>query len=213
MSTSADAPSGTPGSSPDQPIDSPSGWVKEHIDRYVATDGKDGHEWNGTTATSSCPWRLDDVPAIVAAMHFGGADEIYILGGVQAVCAMAVGTADPAGTELVDQAIVRDFGSKPIRCCMPRTTTVPFSCRTIETGLSVVSAPFLKNPPTPPKAEGDKPAPPQTEDLGTIKTTVAEMSDMLRRLIGENIELAGATRMEAGEGERPDHAKKGWSFR
>ena len=50
MSTPADAPSGTPGSSPDQPIDSPSGWVKEHIDRYVATDGKDGHEWNGTTA-------------------------------------------------------------------------------------------------------------------------------------------------------------------
>jgi deazaflavin-dependent oxidoreductase (nitroreductase family) len=50
MSTPADAPSGTPGSSPDQPIDSPSGWVKEHIDRYVATDGKDGHEWNGTSA-------------------------------------------------------------------------------------------------------------------------------------------------------------------
>ncbi len=50
MSTPADAPAGTPGSSPDQPIDSPSGWVKEHIDRYVATDGKDGHEWNGTTA-------------------------------------------------------------------------------------------------------------------------------------------------------------------
>ncbi len=31
--------------------------------------------------------------ATVAAMHFAGADEIYILGGVQAVAAMAVGTA------------------------------------------------------------------------------------------------------------------------
>src|SRR6478672_8008652 len=31
--------------------------------------------------------------ATVAAMALGGADEIYILGGVQAVCAMAVGTA------------------------------------------------------------------------------------------------------------------------
>jgi sulfopropanediol 3-dehydrogenase len=31
-------------------------------------------------------------PAIVAAMHFGGADEIYVLGGVQAVAAMALGT-------------------------------------------------------------------------------------------------------------------------
>src|SRR5437660_1087081 len=30
-------------------------------------------------------------PAIVAAMHFGGADEIYVLGGVQAVGAMALG--------------------------------------------------------------------------------------------------------------------------
>ncbi len=30
--------------------------------------------------------------ATVCAMHFGGADEIYILGGVQAVCAMAIGT-------------------------------------------------------------------------------------------------------------------------
>ncbi|MGB3833136.1 MAG: histidinol dehydrogenase [Mesorhizobium sp.] len=31
-------------------------------------------------------------PAIVAAMHMGGADEIYVLGGVQAVGAMALGT-------------------------------------------------------------------------------------------------------------------------
>jgi sulfopropanediol 3-dehydrogenase len=31
-------------------------------------------------------------PAIVAAMHFGGADEIYVLGGVQAIGAMALGT-------------------------------------------------------------------------------------------------------------------------
>ena len=31
-------------------------------------------------------------PAIVAAMHFAGADEILVLGGVQAVAAMAVGT-------------------------------------------------------------------------------------------------------------------------
>src|SRR6202041_3732400 len=31
-------------------------------------------------------------PAIVAAMHYGGADEIYVLGGVQAIAAMALGT-------------------------------------------------------------------------------------------------------------------------
>ncbi len=32
-------------------------------------------------------------PAVIAAMHFGGADEIFVLGGVQAVAMMAAGTA------------------------------------------------------------------------------------------------------------------------
>ncbi|MEU6020587.1 nitroreductase family deazaflavin-dependent oxidoreductase [Micromonospora sp. NPDC048871] len=32
-------------STSEQVLDSPSGWVAEHIDRYVATDGKQGHEW------------------------------------------------------------------------------------------------------------------------------------------------------------------------
>ncbi|MCK2244015.1 MULTISPECIES: nitroreductase family deazaflavin-dependent oxidoreductase [unclassified Crossiella] len=32
-----------------EPIDSPTGWVREHIDRYVSSDGVQGHEWNGTT--------------------------------------------------------------------------------------------------------------------------------------------------------------------
>lgn len=27
--------------------DSPTGWVREHIERYVATDGVEGHLWNG----------------------------------------------------------------------------------------------------------------------------------------------------------------------
>jgi sulfopropanediol 3-dehydrogenase len=38
------------------------------------------------------PYRGAPHPAIVAAMHFGGADEIFVLGGVQAVAAMALGT-------------------------------------------------------------------------------------------------------------------------
>ncbi len=38
------------------------------------------------------PFKGGAHPAIVAAMHFGGADEIYVLGGVQAVAAMALGT-------------------------------------------------------------------------------------------------------------------------
>lgn len=27
--------------------DSPTEWVRDHIDRYVKTDGADGHDWNG----------------------------------------------------------------------------------------------------------------------------------------------------------------------
>jgi sulfopropanediol 3-dehydrogenase len=38
------------------------------------------------------PYRGAPHPAIVAAMHCGGADEIFVLGGVQAVAAMALGT-------------------------------------------------------------------------------------------------------------------------
>lgn len=38
------------------------------------------------------PFKGKPNPAVVAAMHFGGADEIHILGGIQAVGAMAIGT-------------------------------------------------------------------------------------------------------------------------
>ena len=40
-------------------------------------------------------------PAIVAAMHLGGADEIYALGGMQAVGAMALGTATIAPVDML----------------------------------------------------------------------------------------------------------------
>jgi sulfopropanediol 3-dehydrogenase len=40
-------------------------------------------------------------PAIVAAMHLGGADEIYAIGGVQAVAAMALGTETIAPVDMI----------------------------------------------------------------------------------------------------------------
>ena len=40
-------------------------------------------------------------PAIVAAMHMGGADEILVLGGVQAVGAMALGTESIEGVDML----------------------------------------------------------------------------------------------------------------
>ncbi|MCY6383712.1 histidinol dehydrogenase [Hoeflea prorocentri] len=38
------------------------------------------------------PFRGEPNPAVIAAMHLGGAHEIYVLGGIQAVGAMAIGT-------------------------------------------------------------------------------------------------------------------------
>jgi sulfopropanediol 3-dehydrogenase len=47
------------------------------------------------------PFKGGPHPAIVAAMHLGGADEIYVLGGVQAVAAMALGTASIGAVDMI----------------------------------------------------------------------------------------------------------------
>jgi len=47
------------------------------------------------------PFKGGPHPAIVAAMHFGGADEIYVLGGVQAVAAMALGTQTIRAVDMI----------------------------------------------------------------------------------------------------------------
>src|SRR5215831_4923991 len=47
------------------------------------------------------PFKGGPHPAIVAAMHFGGADEIFVLGGVQAVAAMALGTETIPAVDMI----------------------------------------------------------------------------------------------------------------
>src|SRR5712675_936235 len=47
------------------------------------------------------PFRGGPHPAIVAAMHFGGADEIFVLGGVQAIAAMALGTETISAVDMI----------------------------------------------------------------------------------------------------------------
>lgn len=48
----------------------------------------------GVTRIVACtpPFDGKPNPAVIAAMHFGGAHEIYVMGGVQAIGAMAIGT-------------------------------------------------------------------------------------------------------------------------
>jgi sulfopropanediol 3-dehydrogenase len=47
------------------------------------------------------PYHGEPHPAIVAAMHLAGADQILVLGGVQAVAAMALGTASVAPVDMI----------------------------------------------------------------------------------------------------------------
>jgi sulfopropanediol 3-dehydrogenase len=47
------------------------------------------------------PFQGGPHPAIVAAMKLGGADDIYVLGGVQAVAAMALGTESVPGVDMI----------------------------------------------------------------------------------------------------------------
>src|SRR5688572_6872345 len=47
------------------------------------------------------PFKGGPHPAIVAAMHCGDADEIYVLGGVQAVAAMALGTETISPVDMI----------------------------------------------------------------------------------------------------------------
>jgi sulfopropanediol 3-dehydrogenase len=57
----------------------------------------------GVKRITACapPYKGGPHPAIVAAMHFGGADEIFVLGGVQAVAAMALGTESIAPVDMI----------------------------------------------------------------------------------------------------------------
>jgi len=57
----------------------------------------------GVKRIAACapPFKGGPHPAIVAAMHFGGADDIFVLGGVQAVAAMALGTATLPAVDMI----------------------------------------------------------------------------------------------------------------
>ena len=52
-------------------------------------------------ATCAPPFEGEPAPAIVAAQHLAGADEIYVLGGIQAVGAMALGTGSIAPVDML----------------------------------------------------------------------------------------------------------------
>ena len=92
------------------------------------------------------PFERAPHPAIVTAMHLGGADEILVLGGVQAVAAMALGTAtvDPVdmlvgpGNAYVAEAKRQLFGRVGIDLLAGPTETLIIADETCDPELAAV---------------------------------------------------------------------------
>ncbi|MCW2501650.1 MAG: hypothetical protein JWN87_3326 [Frankiales bacterium] len=63
-----------------EPADSPVDWVKRHIDRYVATDGADGHFWQGTqTLLLTATGRTSGVPRRTALIYAEDGDDLLVV--------------------------------------------------------------------------------------------------------------------------------------
>ena len=82
-------------------------------------------------------------PGVIAAMHFGGADEIWVLGGIQAIGAMALGTEtmDPVhmlvgpGNAFVAEAKRQLFGKVGIDLFAGPTETMVIADETVDAEL------------------------------------------------------------------------------
>ncbi|MEE4187225.1 MAG: histidinol dehydrogenase [Roseobacter sp.] len=86
------------------------------------------------------PFKGKPNPAVIAAMHLGGAHEIYVMGGIQAVGAMAIGTAtiDPVhmivgpGNAFVAEAKRQLFGRVGIDLFAGPTETMVIADETVD---------------------------------------------------------------------------------
>src|SRR5210317_1890951 len=89
------------------------------------------------------PFKGKPNPAVIAAMHLGGADEIYVLGGIQAIGAMAIGTEtiDPVhmlvgpGNAFVAEAKRQLFGRVGIDLFAGPTETMVIADETVDAEL------------------------------------------------------------------------------
>jgi len=89
------------------------------------------------------PFKGEPNPAVIAAMHLGGAHEIYVLGGIQAIGAMAIGTetVDPVhmlvgpGNAFVAEAKRQLFGRVGIDLFAGPTETMVIADDTVDAEL------------------------------------------------------------------------------
>lgn len=91
-------------------------------------------------AAATPPFKGDPNPAVIAAMHLGGAHEIYVLGGIQAIGALAIGTEtiDPVhmlvgpGNAFVAEAKRQLFGRVGIDLFAGPTETMVIADDTVD---------------------------------------------------------------------------------
>ena len=96
--------------------------------------------------TCAPPYQGEPAPAIVAAQHLAGADEIYVLGGIQAIGAMALGTASIApvdmlvgpGNAYVAEAKRQTFGRVGIDLLAGPTETLVIADDTVDGELCAI---------------------------------------------------------------------------
>ncbi|QPC95642.1 histidinol dehydrogenase [Mesorhizobium sp. INR15] len=89
---------------------------------------------------STPPFKGEPNPAVIAAMHLGGAHEIYVMGGIQAIGAMAIGTEtiDPVhmlvgpGNAFVAEAKRQLFGRVGIDLLAGPTETMVIADDTVD---------------------------------------------------------------------------------
>ncbi len=63
-----------------EPLESASGWVAEHVRRYVATDGQDGHIFNGTpTLLLTTLGRKSGLPRRLALIYGQDGDDYLVV--------------------------------------------------------------------------------------------------------------------------------------
>jgi sulfopropanediol 3-dehydrogenase len=97
----------------------------------------------GRIVACTPPFKGKPNPGVIAAMHFGGAHEIYVLGGIQAVGAMAIGTQtmDPVhmlvgpGNAYVAEAKRQLFGRVGIDLFAGPTETLVIADDTVDAEL------------------------------------------------------------------------------
>lgn len=145
------------------------------------------------------PFKGEPNPAVIAAMHLGGAHEIYVLGGIQAVGAMALGTEtiDPVhmlvgpGNAFVAEAKRQLYGRVGIDLFAGPTETMVIADETVDAELCATD--LLG------QAEHgyDSPAVLVTNSRQLAEDTLAEVDRLLRIL--PTADTAGVSWRDYGE--------------